>query len=175
MLYITGNVYLKSFKNEIIGCLKNNCEIKLLLVSTDSNNINFVHSLENTYGIEKDEFVNQIDDVKNLVSDLNKTTNSNKIKIRFYQDEYFYNFRSAKYYDSKTDTILCKSNINIQPFNKPAVDCSIGLSGTYKNNDTDLGSNIFYQNDQTFDKLWEKYKDTEFICENDDNITQKSI
>lgn len=161
LLYITGNVYLSVFRKELTKCLKHGCVVKLLLVSTDEKNIDFVHRLEEIYERNNGKFGKQIDDVKALISEL-KTEYTNQIRIRFYQDEYFYNFRSAKYYDSKTDTVFYKSNINIQPFNKPAADCSIGLSGTYKSSDKDLDNNIFYLNDKAFDKLWDKYEETEY-------------
>ncbi len=161
MLYITGNVYLSTFKDELIECLKHGSNVKILLVSTDEENIGFVNRLEKIYGKEVNEFIKQIDDVKKMIDEL-KIEYPNQISLRFYQDEYFYNFRSAKYYDEKKGTVFYKSNINVQPFNTPAADCSIGLSGTYKDTDNNLDSNIFYLNDQTFDDLWEKYEKTNY-------------
>ncbi len=161
MLYITGNVYLSTFKDELIECLKHGSKVRILLVSTDKENIGFVNRLEKIYGKEANEFSKQIDDVKKLIDEL-KIEYPNQISLRFYQDEYFYNFRSAKYYDEKKGIVFYKSNINVQPFNMPAADCSIGLSGTYKDTDNNLDGNIFYLNDKTFDKLWQKYEKTNY-------------
>lgn len=163
MLYITGNVYLEQFKDELIDCLNHRCIVKILLVSIDDENANYVHRIEEIYGKKVNEYFDQISDVKELLSELLKQYPT-QIKLRFYRDEYSYNFRSAKYYDEKKKTMKYISNINVQPFNKTATDCSIGLSGSYFDSDSheDTKDNIFYLNNNTFDKLWTKYENTEF-------------
>lgn len=161
MQFITGNVFLAVFKKEFENCLKHECNVKLLLVSTEQENLDFVTRIEACFGKENGEYRQQIEDVKSLVKEINAKGYKGKIRMRFYRDEYFYNFRSAKYCDEKTNTVLFKANINVQPFTVPATDCSIGLSGSYKSSDADLEKNIFYLNDRGFDELWEKYAHTQ--------------
>lgn len=166
MLYVTGIKYLQTFENELEECLENGCEIKILLISEKEekgDGVNhYISRLAEMYKTTEDEIIKQLKEVKEKIKDLNELY-PNKISIRFYQDEYFYNFRSAAYL-YKNDRILYKCNINIQPFNHPASEYSIGLSGTYYDDDEETkkaDKNIFVHNNEAFDMLWNKYDYTE--------------
>lgn len=47
--------------------------------------------------------------------------------------------------------------LNIQPFNKDAVDLSVGLTGSWSSTDKNIQENMFYQSDKGFDLIWDKY------------------
>ena len=80
----------------------------------------------------------------------------NRIEIRYYKDEYRYNFRIAKY-RIKDGTFDNMCWLNIQPFNKDAVDLSVGLTGSWSSTDKNIQENMFYQLDKGFDLIWDKY------------------
>lgn len=80
------------------------------------------------------------------------------IHIRFFKDEYRYNFRISKYCD-EDNNVLGHCWLNIQPFNRDAVDMSIALNGEW---DTYSEDNFFAVLDEGFDRLWEKYEFSEF-------------
>lgn len=174
ILSITGDCFLEEFQSDIEACLKQGCNVKILLVSTKDANREYIKNLENIYG-GKENFAQLVDKSKEIVSGLKKRFNE-KISLRFYDNEYFYNYRSATYVKTKEkrgceyNLVYYKSIINIQPFNRNAKDCSISLSGTYSDRETSYekssgkenqDSNIFYNNEKAFEKLWEKYEETE--------------
>lgn len=166
LLFITGNIYLSTFRRQLLECIANGTNVKILLIDTGEDNLDFVHRLEKIYNREPNTFVKQIDSIKALVNDIRSSIKKNgysgTLELRFYRDEYFYNYRSAIYYDAKKEEFIHKSNLCIQPLNKPATDCSIGLTGVYEDTDTTLEENIFHLNDQTFNILWDNYVNTRY-------------
>ena len=173
-IFITRRGYLETFQDNLMACLEHGCNVKILLASYAEHNLRYVHRLESLYNKNSDKndddkdscYVKELKEVETMIDNIrNKLAaagpSAGKIELRFYNDEYFYNFRSAKYYDSKKETFVHKNFINVQSFNAEAVDCSIGLSGTFIDTD-DNQKNIFYQNDKTFERLWEEFEGTDY-------------
>ena len=81
----------------------------------------------------------------------------NRVEIRYYKDEYRYNFRIAKY-RLKDGSFNCLCWWNVQPFNKDSVDLSVGLQGSWNSSDKNLSENIFNHLDNGFDLIWDNYR-----------------
>lgn len=111
MLYITGDTYINEYKQKLIECLKHGCTIKILLLSTDDTPQNPYNKYNKTYVEHIEKFYKeasekslkaQTETVKKIVDDLQEY---GTISIRFYTDEFFYCFRSAKYCDNHNNVI----------------------------------------------------------------------
>ena len=89
----------------------------------------------------------------------NTQIDPSKIQLRFFKDEYRYNYRIAKYVDEENVHLKCWWNI--QPFNRDAVDLSIMLHGAYVS-DLPSDGNVVTCLDDGFDYIFEKYKDTQY-------------
>lgn len=130
MMFITGNTFLRRYKNEILNCIKKgNCEVKILLISTDPSNLEYIGRLDEL-SHQTIPYVDQVETVslptvKSIIDSLDEAQKG-LIHIRFYRDEYRYNFRIAKYC-TNTDDMVGHCWLNIQPFNMNAADYSISL------------------------------------------------
>ncbi|MCH5163582.1 MAG: DUF1643 domain-containing protein [Clostridiales bacterium] len=157
IMFITGNGFFTKFKKDIIECLQNSdCTLKILLMSAKDDNKNYVGRCEalcpqnTTY---YDQLIVTTLPILNCIAE----QFPNRVEIRYYKDEYRYNFRIAKY-RIKDGTFDNMAWLNVQPFNKDAVDLSIGLTGSWNSSDKNLEENMFYQLDKGFDFIWDKYK-----------------
>lgn len=161
LLFITGNGFLNHFKNEITTYLKNpNTTLKLLLVDISDDNIDYVKRME-AICPQKTSYKDQIlnESLPALREIITETGAKDRIKLRFFKDEYRYNYRVAKYVDDENVEIKCWWNV--QPFNKDAVDLSIMLHGVCAS-DTPPDTNVVNYLDKGFDFIFDKYKNTEY-------------
>jgi hypothetical protein len=161
LLFITGNGFLNHFKNEIITYLKNpTSKLKILLVDVSKSNIDFVERME-AICPQKTSYKDQIEkeSLPALREIIAETGAKDRIQLRFFKDEYRYNYRIAKYLDDENVEIKCWWNV--QPFNKDAVDLSIMLHGVC-NSDTPPDNNVVNYLDKGFDFIFDKYKNTEY-------------
>lgn len=162
MIFITGSSYISDFRDRLIKSIEHGCDVKILVMSVEPDNLDYVSRIEDVYKKEHGYFANEIKKVKSLIDGIRSELKDNgctgKIELRFYKSEYYYNFRSSKYYDGKKGTYIHKNIVNVQPFNTPAAARgSIALSGTFTDSENNE-NNIFYHNDETFKTLWEKYE-----------------
>ena len=161
LLFITGNGFVKTFKEEIKNYVsQNNVSLKILVVSCDNENEEYLKRME-VLCPQTNSYRNQIlEELIPLLKEIIIESNCKKdaIQLRFYKDEYRYNFRIAKYDDG--ENIRTETWWNIQPFNRDAVDLSIMLHGE-SNIEEDTGDNVVGLLDQGFDFLWQKYKHTQ--------------
>ncbi|MDE5991166.1 MAG: hypothetical protein K2H36_06260, partial [Clostridia bacterium] len=160
LMFITGNGFFKTFKQDLAECLKNSdCLVKILLMSIDKGNEDYIKRSEFLCPQEP-SYSDQL--TKETLVVLNPLIEQypGRIEIRYFKDEYRYNYRIARY-RIKDGTYDNMCWLNIQPFNKDAVDMSIGLTGSWNNSTKNIEENIFYQLDKGFDLIWEKYKSTD--------------
>lgn len=157
LMFITGNGFFKTFKKDLIECLQNSdCSIKILLMSIDDDNKDYIDRCEFLCP-QKPSYSEQLrNETLFILIPLIKQY-PDRIEIRYFKDEYRYNFRIAQYRikDGSTDNICW---LNIQPFNKDAIDLSVGLTGSWNDYSKNIEDNIFYQLDKGFDLIWDKYK-----------------
>jgi len=160
--FITGNNFFKTFQHEIVCCLKQGCYIKVMLASPDEANYGFLKRMEELCP-QKERYINQIwQETLPLVDKIRKEAGSaeGKIMVRFYRDEYRYNYRLARYLIGENEL---KTNfwINISSLNIDAVDSSVVLKGVaYSAEDNE--NSIFKKLDESFSFLWDKYRSTEY-------------
>lgn len=163
LLFISGNGFFRFFKKELLNCLqKSNCTVKILLLSTDISNQEYAQRMEKICP-QKNSYFSQVNDesiplLKSIVDQLDDDKKK-QLKLRFYKDEYRYNYRISKYCSG--DYVSGKCWLNIQPFNRDAIDVSIGLDGEW-DNEISSNNNIFELLDIGFDQLWDEYKETEY-------------
>ena len=146
---------------DIERCLKkSDCEIKILLLDTSNENQQYVIRAEEMCPQGHSYWFQIYEQSLKLLQELITKTkcSENRIKVRFYRDEYRYHYRLAKYHNAN-DSITTKLFMNVQPFNKDAVDVSIGFKGEH--NDGIEGENFITLLDDGFDYLWDKYEHTE--------------
>ncbi len=155
LMFITGDGFFKTFKNDIVECLQNSeCNIKILLMSIYDNN-DYIKRCEEICPQEVPYLKQTTETTLPILNAISKRF-PNRIEIRYYKDEYRYNFRIAKY-RIKDGTFDNMCWLNIQPFNKDAVDLSVGLTGSWSSTDKNIQENMFYQLDKGFDLIWDKY------------------
>lgn len=159
LMFITGNGFFKTFIKDIAECLQNSdCSIKILLMSVNDDNKDYIDRCEFLCP-QTTPYSKQLTDETLVI--LNPLINKfpGRIEIRYFKDEYRYNFRIAQYRikDGSQDNMCW---LNIQPFNKDAIDLSIGLTGSWNSSMKHIEENIFYQLDKGFDLIWDKYKPT---------------
>jgi hypothetical protein len=162
ILFISGSGFFEIFQKDLLDCLKNsNCTVKILLLSTDPSNKEYITRMEKLCP-QDPTYDHQINgQAIPLLRSISERLGNNKkgqLKIRFYKDEYRYNFRIAKYCEG--DDIVGKCWLNIQPFNRDAIDVSIGLNGGW-NNSASSDNNIYALLDTGFDLIWDEYESTE--------------
>lgn len=164
LMFISGNIFINKFKKELLNCLQqSDCIVKILLISTDPLNQEYAKRMEKICP-QKEPYHCQVNNksinvLKSIANQLNDSNKRSQLKLRFYRDEYRYNFRIAKYCSG--DNIAGKCWINVQPLNRDAVEVSIGLYGEW-NNETSSDNNIYELLDEAFDKLWDEYEQTEY-------------
>ncbi len=157
LLFITGNGFFTTFEKDISECLQNSdCKIKILLMSMEEDNKAYIERCEELCPQVKPYESQLKDETLVILNRLNQKF-PNRIEIRYFKDEYRYNYRIAQYRikDGTYDNFCW---LNIQPFNKDAIDLSIGLTGSWNNSTKNLEENIFYQLDKGFDFIWDKYE-----------------
>lgn len=166
LLFISGNGYFKTFQRQLFQCVQNSdCVVKILLLSTAEDNLEYIKRMEFLCP-QRTPYCDQVNKeslpiLKSVVDKLDGNKKS-QIQVRFYKDEYRYNFRIAKY--CYGDRIQGKCWLNVQPFCKDAVDLSVGLNGSW-NNESSSDGNIFELLDSGFDQVWNKYKETQWNYE----------
>ncbi len=163
IMFISGNGFFRIFQDKLYKCLANSdCRIKILIVSTAESNMPYIQRMEEMCPQEipyRDQVEKQALPILQSIVDRLDGEKKKRISVRFYTDEYRYNFRIAKYC---TDTdVQGRCWLNVQPFNRDAVDVSVGLTGVW-DNDSLSNNNVFELLDNGFDQIWDKYEDTEY-------------
>lgn len=166
LLFISGNGFFKYFQNDLLNCLQSsNCSVKVLLLSTDPSNQAYIKRMEKLCPQET-PYIQQVNDeaipILQAIIDQLDEKKKKQIQLRFYKDEYRYNYRIAKY--STGESVYGKCWLNIQPFNRDAVDVSVGLNGEW-DDEASSENNIFELLDTGFDCLWNEYEDTAYKFE----------
>lgn len=159
LMFITGNGFFKTFEKDLVECLQNSdCSVKILLMSIDEENKDYIDRCEYLCP-QKLPYSKQLTDETLVILNPLMQKFPGRIEIRYFKDEYRYNFRIAQYRikDGSCDNMCW---LNIQPFSKDAIDLSIGLAGSWNDSDKNIEENIFYQLDKGFNLIWEKYKPT---------------
>ena len=162
LLFITGNSFFKVFQHEIIHCLQRGCCIKVMLASPHEANFDFLKRMEQLCP-QKTSCANQISqETLPLVEKIRKEAGNTegRIMVRFYRDEYRYNYRSARYLIGENE-LQTNYWINISPPNTDAVDLSVVLKGCAYSTE-EIQNSIFEKTDKSFSFLWEKYRSTEY-------------
>lgn len=164
MMFISGNGFLKRFKKELIESVKKgNCIVKILIVDVSKSNEEYLKRMDQLCPQGDSSYRSQVEKetlpvLQSLINSLDESQ-KDMIKVRFYKDEYRYNFRISKYHLDQ-EYAFGRCWLNIQPFNKDAVDVSVALKGSWEPNNPQK-NNIFDLLDNGFDSLWERYEDTE--------------
>lgn len=164
LLFISGDGYFRAFGKNLLHCVQNSdCVVKILLLSVDPSNREFISRMEKMCP-QKISYYDQVMQetlpiLQSVVDNLDESKKK-QVRLRFYKDEYRYNFRIAKFFSE--DNVEGKCWLNIQPFNRDAVDISVGLNGSW-DNEHPSDSNIFELLDAGFDQIWDEYKETEYI------------
>ena len=160
ILFISGNVFFETFREELLNCIKNSeCTVKILLLNTMNpenegyiSRMNSLREQDPTYKAQVEEYT--LVTLESIYNELD-AGDRNRLKVRFYMDEYRYNFRIAKSDDGRG-----KCWLNVEPFVENAFDLSIRLDGQWSDDSKD--GNIFESLDSGFDALWKTYKSTEY-------------
>lgn len=162
LLFITGNGFFSFFKKDIIHYLSApDTVLKILLVDYSEENTAYLNRMEEICP-QKCSYRQQI--LEQSLPALKEILavaqcDPDRIQLRFFKDEYRYNFRIAKYTDG--NVIDTKCWWNVQPFNKDAVDLSIMLHGSYLSEEA-CDQNVIFALDKGFDDLFDQYKNTEY-------------
>lgn len=157
LMFISGNGFFKTFFDDIKECLQNSdCKIKILLVSTQEDNKEYIERCERLCP-QSTSYISQVNDETIIYLQPLMDQFPNRVEIRYYKDEYRYNFRIAKY-RLKDGSFNCLCWWNVQPFNKDSVDLSVGLQGSWNSSDKNLSENIFNHLDNGFDLIWDNYR-----------------
>lgn len=163
IMFISGNGYFKLFQDQLLTCLKNSrCQVKILLLSPEEFNSPYIQRMEDMCPQKtpyRDQVVKETLPTLQGILDRLEDDQKQRLRVRFYTDEYRYNFRISKYCEG--NDIQGRCWLNVQPFNKDAVDLSVALTGTW-DNETSSESNIFELLDNGFDQIWKKYENTEY-------------
>lgn len=163
ILFISGNGFFAKYQKHIFDCIKNSdCTVKILLVSTAQSNEDYLDRMEKICPQEKHYSIQvnseTIPTLQQIVDQLDDSKKK-QLKLRFYKDEYRYNFRIAKY--CYEDNTVGKCWLNVQPFNKDAIDLSVRLDGKWDDHSSEE-ENVFLNLDSGFDTLWDTYESTEY-------------
>ena len=157
-LFISGNLFMEKFEFKILTALKHGCDIKVLIADPNKSK-DFLERAEVLCPQIKDEgsYSAQIKKTSELIKKIQNQIKINnyegKIEVRYYIDEYRYNYRLGLY-GEHCETIRLWANF--QPPNKDAVDLSLVVHGIY-NNDKEKDSIVLELNN-SFDQLWDKYE-----------------
>lgn len=169
LLFLTGCVFLRDFKDKIIECLNNDTKIYLLIASPEKENEEYLKRCSARFSNGVVDYVNEvIEDSLKTINEIKKETNNpENFVVRFYRDEYQNNVRVSKY--SMNDKYIDYYWINVQPISKVAIDLSIALKGhiEYGSNKEEptKDDNICLASENGFDTLWETYANTESIMD----------
>lgn len=165
IMFVTGNVFLKTFQQNIIESMDEGCEVQFLIASPDENNSEYLERISYRYNDGQIDYQKEIleDALKTVKKIRERSKNPQNLKVRFYRDEYQNNIRISKYL-IEGDHFVSYYWLNVQPLNKAAVDLSIALKGTYDNevkDSTEEKNNLCLASERGFDLLWRKYEGTE--------------
>ena len=171
LLFLTGNVFLTSFKDNIIECIRNGCEVQLLIASYDNENLFYLERISKLYHDGNVNYVEELraDTLKTVDEILHETREmSGALRVRFYRDEYQNNIRIAKYMDQPPQhTDISYYWINLQPLTLPAKTLSLALKGFVESDaedeERDDEKNLCLQSEKGFNLLWNIYRETEYI------------
>lgn len=167
LLFLTGCVFLRDFKDEIITCLNNNAKIELLIASPEKENEEYLKRCSARFSNGMVDYVKEIieDSLKTIDEIKKETNNPENFVVRFYRDEYQNNVRVSKYLIN--EKYLDYYWINVQPISKVAIDLSIALKGHIeygqKKEDPTKDDNICLASENGFDTLWKTYASSEGI------------
>ena len=179
LLFLTGNKFLSIFKNQIVKCLNEGTKVYLLIASPEDKNVEYLERCSFRYSDGRVNYVDEInlDSLRTVLKIKEETKNPDNFVVRFYLDEYQNNVRISRYClgEDKEKTYYW---INVQPLSKPAIDLSIALKGAVE---TDYSSDngkaedkdICQVSESGFNKLWEKYEETEYILEKAKKIIEE--
>lgn len=161
IMFISGNGFFSHYKNDLTDCLRHGCLVKILLLSTEDANQSYLSRM-NKLCPQTTAYKDQVDaetlSTLRSVFDSLDAKQRQLLQVRFYRDEYRYNFRIAKYCD-QDNRVSGQCWLNIQPFNRNAVDMSIALKGGW---DATSEDNFFATLDDGFDRIWHTYPQTEY-------------
>ena len=170
LLFLTGNVFLSYFKEQIIRCIKNGCEIQLLIASYDKSNLEYLKRVSKLYHDGEIDYEDELrnDSLKTVDEILQNTRGmAGSLKVRFFRDEYQNNIRVAKYTDQLPHhTDISYYWINLQPLTLPAKTLSLALKGFVESDTEDAekddAKSLCKQSEKGFNLLWDIYQDTEY-------------
>ena len=165
MMFVTGNVFLRTFQQNIIESMDEGCEVQFLIASPDENNREYLERISYRYNDGQIDYQKEIleDALRTVKNIRERSKNPQNFKVRFYRDEYQNNIRISKYLIEGSHFVSYYW-LNVQPLNKAAIDLSIALKGEYDNevtDSTDEKDNLCLASERGFDLLWRKYEDTE--------------
>lgn len=168
-LFISGDNFIKAYKNEITSVINKGCKVKILIADPVKSK-QFLNRAEVLcpQSIEEGSYVEQLSTTTKIVNEIkksiiNNTDNKGSIEIRHYHDEYRYNIRIGLY-DYGQDNYKYIAWANFQPMIKDSIDLSLTVIGKASNNKISYSSskgdsnNIVIAMNDAFDKLWELYK-----------------
>jgi len=166
LLFLTGNVFLRVFRDRLIESMDAGCEICLLIVSPEKENEEYLKRCSYRFSNGEKDYVKEVnqDSLKTIAEIYQISKHPENLKVRFYKDEYQNNIRISRYFleENKIKTYYW---INVQPLTKTAIDLSIALKGTL---DEDFGhtdaydkNNLCAVSEEGFDLLWKTYENTE--------------
>lgn len=163
-IFMNGINFFRDFNNHIITAIKNGCHVKVL-IADPVKSVDYIK--RSNYLNEQDSLpgISIVTDNINKLSAFVKENNyPGSIEVRHYIDEYRYNYRIAKFYHSKDESI--KAWINFQPINKIAINQSLTVIGGFdedylkeaKSRVSKESDNIVISLDESFDTLWDLYQ-----------------
>ena len=167
-MFITGDNFFIHFKDRIVKSIaKGNCMYQILLASDNCEHLQRLDKMckqpdNNKYA---DQLITTLDVLKQIVEELGDKYQKN-IEVRFYQDQYRYNFRVATYSidsvnGSKIERKYC--HWNVQPFNENSIDHSIALISEWDEDEsTEPNSFLAQYLEVGFDDIWEKSRQEDF-------------
>lgn len=165
MMFVTGNVFLKTFQQNIIESMDEGCEVQLLIASPEEINREYLERISYRYNAGQIDYQKELqeDTLRTVEKIRERSKNPQNFKVRFYRDEYQNNIRISKYLIEEGH-FLSYYWLNVQPLNNAAINLSIALKGEYDDEVTDSTEekdNLCLASEQGFDLLWRKYEDTE--------------
>ena len=168
-LFISGDNFTKAFKSNMIEAIKKGCNIKYL-VADPVKSKDYLSRSEELCPQSEGHYYEQVYRTLNIIKEIQKEIKENNykgsIEVRYYFDEYRYNYRLAVYNKNNNESIRLWANF--QPQDKDAIDLSLGVHGLY---DESYVADSLYRSDKesnsivlsmnrSFDMIWKKYEDT---------------
>lgn len=159
-MFITGNLFLGKYKQEIINCMNEGCRVQILLANPKNKKyLNNLERMVQTTGKTKSLSLQYNDETLRILQFIKNNKNKyckGSLTVEFYNDEYMNSFRAAKYTMAKND--VTHYWVNVQSLSKWANDFSVALKGTLESTEQDNDEANFFENyENGFDFLWNKY------------------